>query len=108
MDSSPKEEKDEDGNESSFSVKKQNEQLKKANRELWKRIEELQNEKTSIAEENRELKRKIDQSLPGNTFLVRLVNTSVLILQVRKSRSKLRVRWESPVPVLRPTSSGGI
>ena len=49
LDSSPKEEKDEDGNESSFSVKKQNEQLKKANRELWKRIDELQNEKTSIA-----------------------------------------------------------
>ena len=105
MDSSPKEEKDEDGKKD---VKKQNEQLKKANRELWKRIEELQNEKTSIAEENRELKRKIDQSLPGNTFLVNLVNTTVLILQVRKSRSKLRVRWESPVPVLRPTSSGGI
>ena len=85
--------------------------MKKANRELWKRVEELQKEKSSIAKENAELKMKIDQSqsLPGNTLILDslLGSNSILILQVR-SRSKLRARREEPVPVLRMRSSGGI
>ena len=66
MDSCNSTEEDHESKESSFSTK--NAELKKANRALWKRIEELQKEKISVAEENAELKRKIELSplLPGN------------------------------------------
>ena len=50
------------------SVTQKNKELKKANKELWNRVEELQKEKTSIANENTELKREIDLSLSGNTL----------------------------------------
>ena len=66
---STEEEKDHEFNEF---ARKQNAELKKANKDLWKRVDELQKEKTSIAKENAELKRKIDLSpflpLPGNTL----------------------------------------
>ena len=89
--------------------KKQNAELKKANKELWKKVEDLQREKTSITKENEELKKKIEVSpfLPGNIYFdIFLLNISILILQVRRSRSKLRV-WTrgrergDPVPVPR-------
>ena len=65
------EEKDQEGSakESSFFAKRENAELKKANKELWNRVEELQKEKTSIANENTELKRKIDLSLSGKTLM---------------------------------------
>ena len=116
MDSNPSTEegKEQEDQESNFFVKKQNEELKKANKELWKRVEELQKEKTSFAEENAKLKLEIDQSqsLPGNNSILeslpRPLYMSILILQVRVSRSKLRARREEPVPVLRTRCSGGI
>ena len=49
---------DEEDTESN--VKKQNTDLKRANKELWKRVEDLQKEKTSLARENAELKIKIE------------------------------------------------
>ena len=63
------EDKDEEDTESN--VKKQNTELKMANKELWKRVEELQKEKNSLAQENTELKRKIELPpiLPGNRLL---------------------------------------
>ena len=76
MGSSPstEEEREQEDQESNIFVKKQNEELKKANKELWSRVEELQKEKNSFAEENAKLKLKIahDQSLyvPGNTLIV--------------------------------------
>ena len=70
---STEEEKDNEDNELSIFAKKENAELKKANKDLWKRVEELQKEKTSIAKENAELKRKIDLSpslaLSGNTLI---------------------------------------
>ena len=67
---STEEEKDHEFNEF---ARKQNAELKKANKDLWKRVDELQKEKTSIAKENAELKRKIDLSpslpLSGNTLI---------------------------------------
>ena len=61
---STQEEKDSDFS----SLTQKNKELKKANKELWNRVEELQKEKTSIANENTELKREIDLSLSGNTL----------------------------------------
>ena len=62
---STQEEKDSDFS----SLTQKNKELKKANKELWNRVEELQKEKTSIANENTELKRRIDLSLSGKTLM---------------------------------------
>ena len=62
---STQEEKDSDFS----SLTQKNKELKKANKELWNRVEELQKEKTSIANENTELKREIDLSLSGKTLM---------------------------------------
>ena len=102
MDTNPgtEEGKEQEDQESNFFVKKQNEELKKANKELWKRVEDVQ-------KENAELKRKIDQSLSlsGNKYLDSILrNISLLILQVRISRSKLRARQDL-LPLMRTTSS---
>ena len=64
-------EEDKDVEDTESNVKKQNTELKMANKELWKRVEDLQKEKNSLAQENTELKRKIElpPTLPGNTLL---------------------------------------
>ena len=86
MDSNPSTEegKEQEDQESNFFVKKQNEELKKANKELWKRVEDVQ-------KENAKLKRKIDQSLSlsGDKYL-----DSILIFIINTAGHNIKIKTE--------------
>ena len=84
---STQEEKDSDFS----SLTQKNKELKKANKELWNRVEELQKEKTSIANENTELKREIDLSLSGKTLMSSEGHFNIII---NISGPKIKIKTE--------------